>query len=380
MIVGPLSNNDEKFFCELLACDLKEESIIDVLLISIDDKLFWIKYKQNFQKRALDGFVITAITAAKGTIRGMKYADGVLMMLDDSSVLTVYQFCTTLNAITKREILLDGNVKCFRFNGSIFIYSNLEKIIFIDLRNPSASASHIVNLHGITCFSIVTELKIIIAVCRNQMFYSLPLQRPQVKKKLTDFETFSDSDIEQIPCVAKFLEAEERAMMGMEKKIVQAQKLKFLMQHLTTNKGFKAGDATIKLYQNFPSTLPDDAIVCKATDQKLGSGFIEATIRLSKILASLTLSIAFHRLGASGIITRMIKINCAKESVRVVMPDDDATDKMSLDLHLSYTFKGETRLLTFPIDILEIIRCNTPRIKLADDFDKCLDAIRNMKM
>lgn len=383
MIEGPLTDKDVNFLSELLACNLSEESIVDVLLITIDNKLMWIKYKESFQDGVIDGYTMETVTMAKDQILGLKFCDGFLILLDQLSVLTVlYQQAQMLR---KNEIVLEGKVKCFRFHHNTFIYSNQEKIIFVDLTKPTEPVKHSVDITGIICFTIVAELNFIIAICRNRLFYYVPLHQPQkqLKKNKNEFEEMSDSDLEMIPCVARYLETEHQNLMEIDKKLIQAQKLKILMHHLLTIKDFIAGDAVIKFHQNLPTTIPDDAVVCKVTDQKFGSAIIEIKIKLSKMFATMTADVVFYRHASSGILTRLIQINCAKEIFHVFMPaesDDDGTNKMSMELNLSYDIKGQTKIISYPIKISQTIPCDRPRIKLRDELDECLKIINEIKM
>lgn len=382
LIEGPLKEVDRTFFAELLACDLNHDSIVDVLLLSFDEKLVWVKYKNSFKEGAGDGYSIETITSTKGIIRGIKYCDGFLMVLDDLSVLTIFRLCPTTKLIKKKEVRLEGQVKCFRFHRNSLIYSNLKKIIFVDATKPNDPYIHGVVLRGIVCFSVVAELDFILAICRNQFFYHLPMsqQRRHPKKKKSELEELPDSDIELIPSVVKYLEIEEQRLLTIEQQTKAAQKLKVLLKHLMVNKNFSAGNAFVRFHLNLPP-ISDDTTVCKVSDQKLGSGFIEILIDLSQLLVSMSCSIAFSRHLASGVLTRMLKID-VKEKIAILMPaetEDDASNKMNLDLHFSYEVKGKTRLLVYPININQVIPFEGPRLKLTDDLDDCVEMIDKMK-
>ena len=383
MVEGPLRVSDRNFFTELLACDLKQEKIYDVFLISINEKLMWIKYKNSFHEGAKDGYSIEAITSSKENIRALKYCEGFLMMLDHLSILTIIYLCPRLKLITKKEILLEGQVKCFRFHQNLFIYSNLRQVIFIDTTNPSDPETHSVYLKGIVCFTIVKELNCIIAICRNQMFFHISLTRPkqQQQRKNDDFQALQNSDIELIPSIAKFVEVEEKKLAETEQKIKEAIHLKTLLQYLTTNRDFKAGDAVITFHQNFPEIL-SNTIICNVSNQQLGTGFIEIQINFSKILKSMTISVAFYRHSMSSVLTQIVKVVDAEENVQILLPaesTDDASNKMLLDLNFSYDYKEETRLLVYPISISRVVTYEGPRIKLKNNLDNCLEMVNKMK-
>lgn len=384
MIQGPLKAKTVLFLSELLACNLKDENIVDVLLISIDDKLMWIKYKNSFHESAIDGYSIETVTIAKGVIRGIKHCENFLMMIDDLSMLTVFHLCRTTQIIKKTEILLDGIVHCFRFHLNTFIYSNLEQIIFIDINQFAQPARRTVNLKGITCFSNVAGHNFMLAVCRNRMFYYVPmkaLQKQMITNNDEDFMELGTADIEAIPFVAKFLETEEKNLILIEQEIIKAQKLKLLMQHLISNKNFTAGDAIIKFHRDYP-LLTENAIVCKV-NQHSGLGFIEINITFAKILTALSFNIAFNRHGASGVITRTIKIDCANESSCIILPaetDNDATSKKSLELTLNHNIKGKTILMTYPINIKEVVALKKAIVGPKDSLDDCLEIVNKRQM
>lgn len=378
--------SDRKFFSELLACDLDEQSIVDVVLMGIDEKLLWVKFKESFKEGAVEGYTIETVTVAKEKIRGLKYNEGTLMMLDDRSVLTVFYLCPVTQLIRKNEIVLEGKIKCFQFHGSVFIYSNLDKVSFMDLKEPQEPSLIQIRLKGITCLTVVDHLqRFIIGICWNQKFYHItfPSQRKQPKKK-DQFEELQSSDIEMIPEVARFLENGEKKLLELEQKIKHAQSMQNLLAHLRRQKGFVAGEATVDFHQNFPQSLPENAIVCKVTDQKLGSEFIEIKIKLEKILNVLNFSvITFDREGSNGTITKTLKVDGNKENVHILIPaesGDDATNKMSLELYIAFDFTTQTRFLTYPIEITKVTSSTEARIGLGDSLDVCLETVEKMEL
>lgn len=384
MIEGKLQPDDERFFAELLACDLSGESICDVLLLTSNDRLMWIKYQHGFNDGALDGYSIELITTAKGNIRGLKYGEGFLMMLDDLSTLTVFHLCSPTGLVTKKEIMLDGQVKCFRFHHNTFIYSNLKKIILIDLRNPTEPTMSSINIKGIVCFTVVEELNAIIAICWNRLFYYAPLQVPQQQpeKQQSSLEELPASDIEAIPGVVKFLEQEEKTLLEIEQKVKEAHKLKILLQHALDNKNFTTGAAFITFHRNLPSTIPDGAMLCKVGDQRLGSGFIEIRIEFPKILAAMAFKVQFSRHGPSAVVNRVLKIDSAKEIFHFFMPaeaSDKASNKMELQIIFSYDLKGQNHLKTFPIEITKVSSSGGPLVMPRDELDYCIDVIEKLK-
>lgn len=368
----------DQFLFELLACDLKRESISDVLLLSIDDKLMWIKCTHDSS--------IETITTAKAVIRGLKHHEEILMMLDELSTLTVFHLCRTTPTIRKTEIVLDGIVKCFRFHQNTFIYSNLERIVVIELDQFAQATKRSIDISGITCLTHVARHDFLLAICHNRLFYYVPMhhsQRRERKKVEDDFEELLSSDIEEIPQVAKFIEAEERNLLEVEERIIKAQKMRFLMQQLSSDQKFSAGEAIIEFHRNYPLDPPRNAIICNASPSYLGFGFIEININFAKVLVAMAINVAFNRHGASGVVTRTIKIDCASESCCIILPAepaDDALGEKSLELTLSHAVKGKTLLMTYPIDIKEVVPLKGRIVKPRDSLDDCLEIVKRIQM
>lgn len=383
MIEGPFKKIDETFFTEMLACDLRKETIRDVLLVSIDAKLLWIKYKGSYRE-GVDEYSIETIASVNENIRGLKYCDGMLLILDELSVLTIFYVKGKL--INKKEILLEGEVKCFSFHQNAFIYSNLKKIVFVDVTNPQTPSTFVVNLKGIVCFSVVTELNFIVAICHNHMFYYIPLSRPkqQHKKRLKDeFEVLTNTDIELIPSIARFIEAEEKNLHLTSQKIKDALELKTFLQHLIISRNFSAGDAVITFHQNYPKVPDSGLVICNFDNQLFDVGFIEVKISFSKLLTTMSFTVAFYRQTSSGLITQLTKVVNAKETVSIFLPadtTDDPSNKMSLDVNLNYDFRGGTRLLIYPINVSLVVPFDGPRVKLKNSLDNCLEIINKLKM
>lgn len=385
MIEGPLSEATALFFTELLACNLQKESVCDILLTSIDNKLIWVKYKDSFTDGAIDGYTIESITTANGAILGIKFYNERLLVLDETSLLSVFYLCPMTGIIKKKEMQLNGKVKCFRFYRSFFIYSNMKSVFFVSFSKPGEPDVHSVDLKGIVCFTVVPELNAIVAICHHCMFYHLPVQfNHQRAGNGLDFQDFTHADVESIPSVTRFFEVEEQKLMKLAETVRETQSLKFLLQHLSENKDFVAGSAIITFLNNMPK-CSTKIIFCKVTDQKLGNGFIEVKLNLKKVLLKMRLSITLSRHLASGVADRIVKIDDACEENHIVMPaetTDDASNKMTLDLIFSYksSCNGEEKLITLPINIIKVIPFDGPRIKLKGGLDDCLQAIKRIKL
>lgn len=381
MIEGPLKADETKFFSELLNCNMEEESIHDVLLISIDDKIMWIKYNGSFIDGAVNGYSVETITSMGGNIRGIKFCNNYLMILDEESILTVVYLCPVMNTIQRKIIQLEGKVRCFRFHKMTFIYSNLDKVIFVDFKGKGDSVIHSVNLSLIVCFTVISEQRFIIAICANRMFYYLPISKPKKPiENVNEFEDFN-SEIEEIPGVVQFIAQEERRMIETEMQIKDAMKLRILLEHIISNRNFEAGTATIKFHHSVPTVTSEDTFVCKISDQKFNASVIEVNIELAEILSTTQVAITFRRSTMSGVVTRMIKIEKPKKNLRIIVPGeptDNPSSKMSLELTFNYETRNEPRVLSFPIKITKVIPSDGPRTKLKRSFDDCLALVENV--
>lgn len=378
MIEGPLDKSATKFFSDLLASDLT--LIHDVLLVSIDNKLLWIKFAGSFRELTLD-YSVETVTTMKANIRGI-YCAGFIMVLDHDSLLTIFHLCPVTKAIRRKKIFLEGKVKCFRFHENLFAYSNLNKIIFIDASVPNAPSTHSVNLKNIVCFSIVPQQQFVIAICANNMFYHVPMEKPLGRSlKRSFFEEIESSEIEAIPEVAKFLENEEKHLLRLAKCIKEAQKLKIFMQHLLESPGFNAGSATVKFHRSFPQ-VSKETILCKFSDQRINSYVMVLEILIADALIGQCLTLNFRRHSRSGVATRTIKTDASTNKLEVVVPgepSDHPSNEMSLELSLSYEIHGEPREFSFPISITRVIPFEGPEVKLKSSFDDCLTLIEKMK-
>lgn len=377
---------DVKFFNGLLACDLVEDSISDVLLVSIDEKLLWVKFSKKFKKGAIDDYAIVTVTVAKKKIIGLKYYEGLLMILDSQTTLTLLYLCPVTALIRKKEILLEGKVNCFRFHHNcVFIYSNSDKVIFMNLKNPMEPSTQRMELKGIMSFTIVDQPQpFIIGICCNRMFYyiTIPSHLQQNSRRKDQFEELGGSDIEAIPEVARFLENGEKKLLEIEQKIKRVRMLQTLMKHLSSQNNFKAGEAIINFHRNIPATIPDGMIVCKVMNEKLGSEFIEVQMLLTKVLTQLDcLDIIFRRKGSGGIETKHLRV-CGN-GVHFLMPakkNDDAKNKMSLEVRFTFDVEGKTRALTYPVSIKQVTPSAYAQICLRDSLDICLETVASMKM
>lgn len=382
MIEGPLNKKARIFFSDLLASDL--ESVHDVLLVSIDNRLLWINFRGSFRETVFD-YSVETVTTMKANIRGIHFCNGFLMVLDHNSLLTIFHICPIAKVVKRKEIFLENRVQCFRFHENLFAYSNLNKIIFIDATVPTAPSTHSVNLKNIVCFSIVPEQNFLVAICANKMFYQVSMLKPERLRrslKRSFFEEIEFSEIETIPEVAKFLENEENELILTENRIKEAQKLKIFLQHILENENFNAGSATVKFHRSFPQ-VSEDTILCKISDQRIDSFVLELEISIADILIGQSLTITFRRHSSSqGVLTRIIKTEASANKLHIIVPgesSDGPSNKMSLELSFSYEKHREPRELSFPISIRQVIPFEGPEVKLKSSFDDCLTLIEKMK-
>lgn len=357
LMVEKISNErDKKFFDELFACNLSDETISEVLLVSIDEKVFWIKFCES----AIDGYSVENLTVAKAKILGLHYHKGILMVIDELSILSIFFVCSVKKLIRKKEILLQ-QVKCFRFYGNKFIYSTAAKITCLDLSDPTKPSESSANIKNISCFTIVEHLKFIIAICRNNFLYYISLvQKSEITSKISSFIDIPDNDFEIIPEVSKFYEIEEKNLLKVEKQIKDAMKMKLFLERLQCG-DFIAGEATIK-FQEY---------------------LIEFEIKFHEILNGLGLIVTFLKRNNKFTSIKRHKIDDSRTNEKISLPEqNDAHDEkcdMSLSVSLNLEINNRTCPLTYPINISSIIRSNDRNPKLQDDLERCKEIVKRLK-
>lgn len=385
LMIEEFSNErDVTFLNELLACNLIEESISEVLLISIDEKLFWIK----FSGIALDGYSIETLTVAKTKILGLHYYKGVLMMIDECSILSIFALSPTTKLVHKKEILLGGKVECFRFYGSRFIYSNSDKMKFLDLRDHLKPSESYANIRNISCFTIVEDLKFIIAICRNNFLYYIPLnQKPsQNNEEDANFMKIPDNDYQTIPEVSKFYEIEEQNLLRIEKQIKESTKMKLFLERLQLESGdFIAGKATIKFHENVPNSLIDNMKFYRVQDHN-HRRILEIEITFHEILNALGLVVTLEWRNLNSTSIRRFNINDSRTKEIFCLPvgvaaDDEKCD-MSLSVSLNLEINNRTCPLTYPINIAPIISTTNDRrqhLPSQNDLERCKEIVKRLK-
>lgn len=381
-------DRDVRFFSELLACQLELENVMNVLLVSIDERLSWIKFSGNFKTELIDDYSIELLTTKKSRIVGLHYYKTVLMLIDELSVLSVFYMCQQTKLIRKKEIVVGGKIRCFRFYGSNFICSTREKLTIIDLKEPSKPSEKYAIIKNINCFTVVDNLKFVIAICKNNLVYHIRLiQKCQTTsdENGTCFLDILDSDIEAIPAVSKFFAMEEKKFLQLQKQIQDSQNLKQLLERLQMEPGdFIAGEATIKFHQNIPNSYDDSVRLCHARDLKLKACILEVDIKFHPIFASsnLTLVLAYKNV-KSTTSTRRIKIENVRTREKVCFPIDGQVDKMKCDINVEVSLNSEIshRLcpLNYRINVASIIRPNDPDLQLEDDLKRCKEIVERLK-
>lgn len=385
MIEKITNERDIIFFNELLACNVHDETVLDILFISIDEKLLWIKFNDD----TLDEYSIETLTIAKTKILGLHYYKGVLMFIDENSILTIFYLCPTTKLIHKKEISLGGKVDCFRFYGSRLIYSNPDNMTFLDLKDHSKPSESYANIRNVSSFTIVEDLKFIIAICRNNFLYYIPLNQksPQNCQENVNFVEIPDNDLQTIPEVSKFYEMEEQNLLKIEKEIRESTKIKLFLERLQLESGdFIAGKATIKFHDNIPNSLIDNMKFYRIQDQSI-KRILEIEIHFHEILNALGLDVTFAWQNLNSTSIKRFRINDSRTMNKICLPveitaDDEKCD-MSLCVSLNLGINNRTCPLTYPINIASIIRKNDrnpiQNFLFQNDLERCKEIVKRLK-
>lgn len=379
-----------ELFNQILLCDLPNLGVRDVLLLAIDEKLLWIKYKFSYCTKNEDiadnaDYTIETVYTSKAKIIALKFIGCRLILLDELSILTILEKSPSTNEIKKRELLLDGKLECFDFNTdlNLFVYSNIEKVTLMHFKNQAEQEVVDENVLGIISLSIVPELNCVIAISRNRLFFYIPIRKKRFIYKKNSFQMLEDDQLCQLPDVAKYLAEQERVMLEMEQQIRNEISLGSKLRLLEARGDMPAGKATIHFLNELPQNIPNDAIMCKNFDRAIR--YIELQINMLDMPIIYNSSIAFSRILNGATVTRTIKI---KDQLNhcIYVPretEDGPTKKMSLDLNSSLEFNGQKIILTYPI-IIESITPSSENEEMAKklgppSLDECLKMIGNLK-
>lgn len=381
-----------RFFNELLVCQLENENITNILLVTVDERLSWIKFSGNYRVDPVEDYSIELLTCTKCRILGVHYHKSTLMLIDDNSVLTLFYMCPTTQLIRKKEIVVGGKITCFRFAGCNFLCSTSEKLTIIDLRDPSRPSEKFAHIKNINCFTVVDSLKSVLAICRNNFVYHIPLiQQRSHTVATTDngtcFMEITDSAIESIPEVAKFFEIEEREFLDLEKRIQTAESHKALLERLQMeSRDFIAGEATIKFHQNMPTSFDDSVRLCHAQGQSLKACILEVEIQFHPILVAsrLTVTLAYkHAKSATSTAIRRIRLENARTKETLCLPVDGHLDKTKCDIRINVSLNSQLSHRLSPvyyrINATVITHPNDRDLQLDDDLTRCKEIVKRLK-
>lgn len=366
-----------EFLSCFLNCDIKNDGIREILLISMNDRLFFIKYRGNFNdeitKEEMDEISIQPILIARGKIKAIKYfTRGFLMIIDGFWMLTIYYQCELTQTIKKKEISLIGEVTCFRFTNDHLIYSNRQKIVFMKFSLPSLEPKIFeVNLSMIATFTVIDNYKFLFAIDRNKFSYFVPLRPPmfihdRYKKPVDeDYAEITNYDMLTIPRVVRYLKVVEIEFKELSNKIKYERNLSLFLDLLKDKKDFIAGSASIEFIPYLPKSNNDDDIVCKTTNQNSGHSYMVISMKLEAILKSFTFTIAFYRYTQhKGVLVRNIDI-CEKNKTEfaIFVPceaEDNPPNQMELFVHFNFNSTDDKHVLQFPI--------NPPEVRVSEHY------------
>lgn len=353
-------DTDEKaneFFSAFLSCNLKEENIKDVLLVSVNERLMWIKYKEESSNNMCDENDVQIQTKlmAKGKILAIRYWNGGLMIIDEFYQLSTYYYCTDTKIIKKSEIPLVGGVRCFRFNEEYLIFSTKYKLIIMRFICPSMEPeTSEISLGLISTFSIIRDHNFLIAIDANNLFFYVPIMQSRYiydRNDKNDFFELSRDEILKLPESIKYLEEQEKELKKLNEELDREMDLKILLDHLDENDEFVGGNANVEYMQCLPKIDPND-IVCNRTNNSHGGGYLKISLAIQSILRPFSFSIFAYRSKNGEVIVREVKISkIDKEAAQIYIPLEKS-DNPENELKLFVNFKTEETVLEFPILIV----------------------------
>lgn len=349
----------EDFFCAFLSCNLKEEKIKDILLVSVNERLMWIKYSHKEESSDVDmageenDVQIHTKLMAKGKILAIRYWCGGLMIIDEFFQLTTFYYCTDTKIIKKSEFPLVGGVRCFRFYEEYLIFATKYKVVLMRFICPSMEPeTSEVSLGLITAFTIVRDHDFLIAIDANNLFFYVPIMQSRYiydRNDTGNFFELSRDDIIKLPESIKYLEEQEKELKKLSEEFEREMDLKIFFDHLEENDSFNGGNATVEYIPCLPKIEPHD-IVCNRTNRSSSGGYLKISLAIQSILRPFSFSISAYRHSKEGaVIVREVEI--AKNHQTQIYIPLEMNDNPQNELKLFINFKTEETILEFPIEI-----------------------------
>lgn len=244
-----LSRDNESYFVKVVKLNRKNMTLLNavlvddsksiehldhILLISIDEKLYWINYVENETE-----YSIETILVMRSKIVAIECIRNLLIVLEDS-VLTLYYTSTEHNVLSRKEIFL-GQVETFEFvhEKCCFVYSNGLKIVCLYLLIPGHGNNHYetveIELTNICAMTYVKELNLILGINENNLFYHIPLKNKKLTLNSDEFVEIDSQHVNEIKNMNRVLDIKRRNFLNLEKMYEEEQKQLQLMKTLTNN-------------------------------------------------------------------------------------------------------------------------------------------------
>ena len=219
----------------LLVDDSKSIEHLDhILLLSIDQKLYWINYVSN----EID-YTIETILILKSRIMAIELIRDLFFVLENSG-LTIYFTSTEPSVLSKKEIYL-GQIVSFEFvhKKCCFVYSNGLKIVILYFMIPSYENNHYeiveIELSGIVAITYIKEINLILGISENNLLYQIPLKNKKVTYKRDEFIEIETQHVHEIQNMNRILDMKTRCFLKLEKMYQEEQKQLMFIKTCTWN-------------------------------------------------------------------------------------------------------------------------------------------------
>lgn len=219
----------------LLVDDSKSIEHLDhVLLMSIDEKLYWINYVENDIE-----YTIESILVMRSKIVAIECIRDLILVLEDS-VLSLYSTSIEHNILSRKEVYL-GKVESFEFvhEKCCLVYSNGLKVVILYFLIPGHEKNHYetveVQLSNIVTMTYVKELNLILGISENNLFYQIPLKNKKVSVNRDDFVEIETQHVHKINNMNRVLDIKRKTFLNHEKMYEDEQKQLLLMKTFTNN-------------------------------------------------------------------------------------------------------------------------------------------------
>lgn len=244
-----LSRENESYFVKVVKLNRKNMTLMNavlvddsktiehldhILLMSIDEKLYWINYVENETE-----YSIETILVMRSKIVAIECIRNLLIVLE-ASVLTLYYASTEHNILSRKEVYL-GQVESFEFvhEKCCFVYSNGLKIVCLYLLIPAHGNNHYetveIELSNICAITYVKELNLILGISENNLFYHIPLKNNKLTLNSDEFVEIDSQHVNEIKNINRVLDIKRRNFLNLEKMYEEEQKQLQLMKTLTNN-------------------------------------------------------------------------------------------------------------------------------------------------